>query len=102
MAKQRYSVVAICYDRKGKVLSVGRNSYTKTHPIQAHFARKVGHPAKHFLHAEVDAILKARGKSIAKIQVVRYDKDGQPALSKPCLICQEAIKAFGIQIVEHT
>lgn len=84
------------------MLSVGRNSYTKTHPMQAHFAALVGHPAKHFLHAEIDAILKAKGKPISKIQVVRYDRAGQPANSKPCLICQEAIRAFGIATVEHT
>lgn len=98
----RYELVAICFNRKGQVLSIGRNSYTKTHPLQAYFAKRVGHPYKHFLHAEIDAILKARGKPIDKIQVIRYDRHGKPANAKPCPICQEAIKAFGIKHIVHT
>lgn len=106
MANKKYHILAKCYDKKGKLLSAAFNSYTKTHPLMLHFARKVGHSEQYckkiFLHAEISAILKARDKPIYRITIERYDAKGLPALAKPCPICQEAIKAFGIPVVEHT
>ncbi len=103
MAAKQHHILAKCYDKRGRLLSAAFNSYTKTHPLMQYFARKVGHPLERcYLHAEIHAILRARGKSIYRITTERYDARGLPANSKPCPICQEAIKAFGIQIVEHT
>ncbi len=102
MAKKRYLILAKCYDRKGKLLSAAFNSYTKTHPLQAYFARKVGHPHCECLHAEIHAILKCKGKQIYRITTERYDSNGLPANAKPCPICTEAIRAFGITKVEYT
>lgn len=106
MASKQYHILAKCYDKRGRLLSAAFNSYTKTHPLMVYFARKVGHSEQHckkvFIHAEVSAILKARGKPIHRITVERYDSNGLPALAKPCPICQEAIRAFSIEIVEHT
>ena len=102
MATKKYYILAKCYDKKGRLLAAAFNSYTKTHPLQAYFARKVGHNHCEYLHAEIHAILKCRGKSIYKITTERYDARGLPANAKPCPICQEAIKAFGIEIVEYT
>ena len=99
--KQQQDMTAIIYDRKGKVLSVGRNSYVKTHTLQAKHAEKVGLPDKQFLHAEVHAITKCRDLSKAhRIAVYRYGKSGQPLLAKPCPVCQSAIESVGIEIVE--
>lgn len=101
--KQQQDMTAIIYDRKGKVLSVGRNSYVKTHTLQAKHAEKVGLPDKQFLHAEVHAITKCRDLSKAhRIAVYRYGKSGQPLLAKPCPVCQSAIESVGIEIVEWT
>lgn len=58
MAKQQ--ITAIIYDRKGEVLSIGQNSYVKTHPLQAKHAEKVGLPYKQFLHAEIHAITRCK------------------------------------------
>jgi deoxycytidylate deaminase len=100
---QHQSITAIIYDKRGRVLSVGQNSYIKTHPMQASFARKVGTEHKIFLHAEVHAIIRCKDLSKAhKILVTRYSKEGKPMLAKPCKICQSAIEAAGIKIVEHT
>lgn len=99
---QRYEIRAICYDKKGSKLSVGYNSYNKTHPLQKYFANRVGHTHKEYLHAEIAAILKAKDKKIHRIVVERFDKHGRPALAKPCPICNEAIKAYGIKVVEFT
>lgn len=98
-----HQVTALIYDRKGRVLSVGQNSYIKTHPLQAKHARKTGMPEKMFLHAEIHAITRCRDLSRAhKIFVTRYNKSGEPVLAKPCPVCISAIKASGIKYVEHT
>jgi tRNA(Arg) A34 adenosine deaminase TadA len=99
---KHHKLLATCYDKRGKVLSVGENSYTHSHPLQAYFARKVGHHHKIYLHAEIAAILKARDKRIHKIHIERYDKQGNPMLAKPCPICEEAIRTFCISIISYT
>ena len=100
---RHFEVTAMIYDRKGRVLSVGQNSYVKTHPLQARHAHKTGLPDKLFLHAEVAAIVKCRDLSKAhRIFVTRYNKQGEPTLAKPCPVCLSAIQASGIKYIEHT
>ena len=57
-AKQ--NMTAIIYDKRGKVISVGQNSYVKTHPLQAKYAAIAGMPDRQFLHAEIHAIVKCK------------------------------------------
>ena len=38
----KHKITAIIYDKKGRVLSIGQNSYIKTHPYQAKIAKQVG------------------------------------------------------------
>ena len=100
---KKFQVTAIIYDKRGKVLSVGSNSYIKTHPLQAHHARRAGEPHKVFLHAEVHAITRCQDIARAhRIAIFRYLEDGSPALARPCNICCSAIRAVNIKIVEHT
>lgn len=99
----KHHVTAIIYDRKGRVLSIGQNSYVKTHPLQAAHAKKVGLPEKQFLHAEVAAIIKCKDlKKAHKIFVSRCGAKGEYMLAKPCPVCESAIRATGIKIIEHT
>lgn len=78
-ARAKQNLTAVIYDRKGRVLSIGQNSYIKTHPLQAKHANKVGLPDKHYLHAEVHAIVKCKDLSKAhKIFISRFGKEGQP------------------------
>jgi tRNA(Arg) A34 adenosine deaminase TadA len=103
MSKARFDITAIIYDKRGKVLSIGKNSYIKTHPLQNHYACKVGLPDKQFLHAEIHAIVKCRNLDKAhKISVIRLDKEGNGKNAKPCLVCRSAIDSVGIKIIEHT
>jgi tRNA(Arg) A34 adenosine deaminase TadA len=103
MTKTRFEITAIIYDKRGKVLSIGKNSYVKTHPYQAKCAQKVGLPDKQFLHAEIHAIVRCRKLDKAhKIVVMRFDKDGEAKNAAPCPVCHSAIQAAGIKIVEHT
>jgi deoxycytidylate deaminase len=101
--RQTQHITAVIYDKKGRVLSVGKNSYVKTHPQQARHARIVGLPEKIFLHAEMDAIIRCRDLSRAhKITVARITRKGKYGNAKPCLVCQSAIKEAGIKQVEWT
>lgn len=103
MTKKRFDITAIIYDRKGRVLSIGKNSYTKTHPYQAACAKKTGLPEKIFLHAEIHAIIKCQHlKRAHKIVVFRYDENGNPKNAQPCPVCAEAIRLSGIKNIEHT
>lgn len=98
-----HNLTAIIYDKKGRVLSIGKNSYVKTHPLQKKHAKKVGLEEKEFLHAEVAAIIKCQNLDKAhRIKIFRFNLKGEPVLAKPCPICQSAIKAAGINLVEHT
>jgi tRNA(Arg) A34 adenosine deaminase TadA len=103
MARKRPAIKAVIYDRKGRVLSIGYNSYVKTHPMQARLAMAAGEPDRTFLHAEVHAIVRCRDLQKAhRIFVSRWDSQGRPKLAKPCTICQSAIKAAGIKHIFHT
>jgi tRNA(Arg) A34 adenosine deaminase TadA len=96
-------ITAVIYDRRGRVLSIGQNSYIKTHPLQAKHAHQAGLPDKLFLHAEIHAITRCRDlKKAHKILVTRYNKQGKTLLAKPCPVCMSAIQATGIKHIEHT
>lgn len=97
------NVTAIIFDKKGNILSVGKNSYTKTHPLQFKHAKRVGLEKKIYLHAELDAIIKCKDLTKAHtIKVFRYFKNGKPANAKPCPICTDAIRFTPIKNIEHT
>lgn len=94
-------LTAYVYNKKGALISIGTNSYEKTHPLQAYFACKSGNPDKVFLHAEIAALVKCRAKPY-KIYVERLNKNGEPRLAKPCEVCKLAIDVAGIEVVEYT
>jgi deoxycytidylate deaminase len=103
MSDTRQDITAFIYDRRGRVLSVGKNSYVKTHPLQARHAHRAGLPDKLFLHAEVSAIIRCRDLSKAhRILVTRVGRNGDLLLAKPCPVCASAISEAGIKIVEHS
>lgn len=99
--KGKHKVAAACLSKKGRILSLGTNSYVKTHPRQAELCNLVGLAKKHFLHAEIAAIVKAREVPY-KIVVIRVNNKGELRMAKPCLICQEAIKQAGIKLMEYS
>ena len=100
---KKQNITAICYDKRGRILSIGRNSYVKTHPLQARMAAKMGNERQIYLHAEIAALVKVRNWSlIKKMTVVRLNALGKPLNAMPCEICAELIRLAGIKIVEHT
>ena len=99
---KKYVIVAKCYDKRGRILSIGTNSYSKTHTIQSYYAKKVGLDVKEYLHSEIQALIRAGDKQVHRLTVERYNADGQPALAKPCPVCSEAIRAYGVKEVWYT
>lgn len=103
MCQKRFNITAIAYDKRNRVLAVGKNSYVKTHPFQAKHAEAVGEPHKIFLHAEIACLLKISDTSlVAKFVVFRYNADGTPGNARPCKICSRALRLAGITNIEHT
>jgi hypothetical protein len=101
--RQTQDITAVIYDKKGRIISIGKNSYVKTHPKQALHAARVGRPEKIFLHAEMDAIIRCRNLSKAyRIVVSRVSKRGKYVNAKPCPVCESAITESGIKHVEWT
>lgn len=96
--KDKYCLCAIITDKKGNILSVGKNDYFRSHPTQAYYAEKCGNKHSIFIHAEIDALTKIPyGKKPYAIYIARINKNGEPVIAKPCQICQEAIKDAGIK-----
>ncbi len=103
MKTQKNSVIkATTFDKRNIKISSAKNNYNKTHTIQAKYAARVGKNYKLYLHAEILAIIRARGKQIHKIKIERYRADGTPGNAKPCKICELAIKEAKIKFVEYT
>lgn len=97
----KYEITALAFDRKGRLLSIGRNNYLKTHPIQAKYAQQAGEHYRIYLHAEIDALIKAR-KPVHRLVISRVNKAGEFMLAKPCPVCTKAIQDYGVEIVEYT
>jgi deoxycytidylate deaminase len=95
-------LTATIYDKKGRVLSIGVNSFIKTHPRQYRAAAAAGQPLKVYLHAEIAALVRIRHGVPYRISIERYGKGGEPRLAKPCPICEIAIQQAGISRIEYT
>lgn len=93
--KQIYHLTAIIRDKKGNILSIGRNKFGKTHPMMYNLQKKIGVKdiTKTFIHAEIDAIIRLSDITKAySIEVYRPLKNGGYGNSKPCEICSKAIR----------
>jgi len=102
MAKKRYVVVTSAFDSKGRCICTRENSYTKTHPIQKHFAKLAGEPYKEFLHSEIHCLIASKMQAVDKIVVMRYDCFGNLQNAKPCKTCHTALKAYGVKNVYYS
>ncbi len=100
---QDFNLTAFIYDKRGMLLSMGKNSYVKTHPLQKKYAAKCGEEYKQHIHAEIHAIALCKNiKKAHRIVVMRFNAKGEPVNAKPCKICEMALSFTPIKIVEHT
>ncbi|MCA2570683.1 hypothetical protein [Microcystis sp. M42BS1] len=91
---KKQNLVALAFYKR-KLVSVGFNSYVKTHPKMVNNIQ----PERIYLHAEVDAIVKA--KHVDTLVVIRKTKHGL-ASAKPCPVCEMVIRNKGIKNVIHS
>ncbi|MNQ96233.1 Cytidine and deoxycytidylate deaminase zinc-binding region [compost metagenome] len=101
--RHKKRVVAVLTDRKGKVVSVGINSYEKTCAKQGRIAKRLGLDEKVFTHAESHAINQDKLMKGYKLTVVRIGARGELCYSAPCPICSERIRQTkNIKVVEFS
>lgn len=101
---RKYKIKATAYDTSGRRICSKHNSYQKTHPVQAKYAKLANSEERIVLHAEVRALLDAirQRKKVDTIVVERYDANGNPALAKPCKVCELFIRHCGVKKVIYT
>ena len=99
----RHNIGAVLVSKNWDILGVGAN-VKKTHPLQAELAAKVGLEHKIFLHAELQCLINAKRRDLrsARLFIYREFVDGSTALARPCPICMEGIKMFGIKEIYYT
>ena len=92
---------------KKQIISTAANSL-KSHPLQKvlnlhRFSKSVIMQMKNTLHAEINAILRAKTNLYgAEIFVYREDKNGRISLCRPCNACMAEIKKVGIKTIYYT
>ena len=88
----RVRTVAMFTDKRYNVLSVAGNTYVKTHPQQASWAKKRGSPDKQCLHAEMRAAImlakSGKANSAKFLYVAAVSLSGNILCAKPCVVCQ--------------
>jgi len=89
---------------KRRLMVVGNNKL-KSHPMMQVFN---DNPEKVYLHAEMDCLVKGinlhgvEWLTECRLFVLRLNKGGQRAMSKPCDGCMKAIRAFDVREVRWT
>lgn len=86
----QYKFCCIALNKKGNIIGMSYQREDKTHPLQYYYAKQTQQPYKIFLHAEIATLIKA--KNPYALFVARVDKNGTLVTSKPCPICQLALK----------
>jgi tRNA(Arg) A34 adenosine deaminase TadA len=100
-SRRQYRVIARALDKRGRVICTRTNTYKTSHPVQKHFAVKVGRPDAIFLHAEISVLLSAK-QDVHTLLIARIDTKGNPVPAKPCEICSIAIEQYGVKEIIHT
>ena len=88
----RVRTIAMFTDKRYNVLCVAGNTYVKTHPQQALWAKKRGSPDKQCLHAEMRAAImlakSGKANNAKFLYVAAVSISGNILCAKPCVVCQ--------------
>lgn len=95
---KKYWVIAASLDHHNNIISIGENSYQKTHPIMAKLAIRTGNRTREYLHAEIASLVKNRQKP-ESIIVIRITSTGLIRMARPCNICNLALREAGIKYI---
>jgi len=98
---KKYWVIAASLDHHNNIISIGENSYQKTHPMQSRLSLKCGNRNREYLHAEIASLVKNRNKP-ESIMIVRITSTGLVRIARPCNICNLAIRESGIRYIHFT
>ena len=110
MSSQSKKKVGSIILKKNKIIASAVNLEDKSHPIQASYGRRAsflhnneGLKQKKFLHAEVNCLIRSRGKGDT-IVVARVGGRGGLEFrnSRPCAVCSLALKEYGIKHVHYS
>ena len=105
--RKKFVIKATALDKKGVVLAIALNDYTKSSPYQKSLSLRAGlSEMRTSVHAEVLCLVRAKrkhpNKRVHTLLIERYDSEGKPRLAKPCASCELAIRDSGVQIVLYT
>lgn len=87
--------------RNGKIISSGYNHHRKTNPQ----IKAIGGCDLKTVHAEMDSIFKLKNKELLKgatVAVYREKKDGSLGCARPCPICMNFLRFYGVKKVIYT
>lgn len=104
MVSAKQNMTALIKDKRGNIISIGKNSYVKTHPKMIKIAKRIGESNLHriYIHAEIDAIVKCSNLERAfSIEVYRINKKIGYICSRPCIICATAILETDIKLIKY-
>jgi deoxycytidylate deaminase len=81
-----------------RVIKHGVNQY-KSHPKQ----KRSFNPHR-LIHAELDAILGLPYEVLSNsvVYVCRRTKEGDAGMSKPCAVCEEVLRSYGVEKVVYS
>jgi deoxycytidylate deaminase len=84
--------------KNGNILALGWN-VDINHPAQM---SEEHIKARASLHAEMRALAQVSNAKGVTLYVARINRKGVPAMSKPCIRCQDALQSLGVKKVIHT
>jgi|TARA_Y100000034_G_scaffold100459_1_gene123791 deoxycytidylate deaminase len=89
----------VAWAKKGSSFRYGVNSSD----CSTKFKRKYrdGQTGYH-LHAEMALLKKSKEGDIDTIHVIRFKKNGNVTMAKPCLYCQKFLRQYGVKKVYYT
>lgn len=97
----QHKVAAALYDKRGRLISTAWNQPTKSHPLQAEYAKRAGFEKRIYLHAEIACLVKSREDPYT-LQIVRIGPKEYPKPSYPCPICRMAAIEAGVKEIIYT
>lgn len=85
--------------KKNKIISIGWNTYCKTHPI----ANKFGHRENN-IHSELSCIINHKRKSLRNIVMIniRINKRGEIRNAIPCESCKKMLAFYKIDNIIYS
>lgn len=96
MKKRHYTFLV----RRNKVITIGQNSKTSTHPLALYYNYEY-----FYIHSELDVIRKLPKLSdLPKLKVfnVRVNRVGETHLARPCKYCRNMLSLLGVKEVIYS